>query len=315
MLRNIRSLKETIKVAANVQANSFTVEDRGDHLCGRFSAMASPCELLFDCQDHKLVHTLSKLAFTRTKEIEHKYSRYLSDNLMSRINSADGQKVDIDQETYRLLVFADTCYQLSDGLFDITSGVLRKAWKFDGSDNIPPHQQIEGLLAYIGWDKIQFDQQSITLPPGFELDFGGIGKEYAVDAVAGILLAQAPELSVLINFGGDIQLTRPRANKAFWQVGIEDPNKEENALRVLQISSGGLATSGDSKRFLLKDGERYSHILNPKTGYPICNAARSVTVAAQHCVQAGLLATLALLQGAEAENFLAQQGVKYWCYN
>lgn len=301
-------------MVTGIPADNLTLEDRGDHLCARFSAMASPCELLFDCQDHKLVQTLANLACIRTKEIENKYSRYLQGNLMSRINESGGNKVNIDQETYRLLEFANTCYQLSDGMFDLTSGVLRKAWKFDGSDNIPTPEQIDSLLPYIGWHKVRFDQQSISLPPGFELDFGGIGKEYAVDAVAGILLQHAPELSVLINFGGDIQLTRPRANKGFWQVGIEDPSKEDNALRVLQISSGGLATSGDSKRFLLKDGERYSHILNPKTGYPIDHAPRSVTVAAQHCVQAGLLATLALLQGAEAENFLAQQGVKYWCY-
>jgi FAD:protein FMN transferase len=301
-------------VVYSVQTNNLTIEDRGDHLCARFSAMASPCELLFDCKDHQLVHTLAKLAFTRTKEIEHKYSRYLQGNLMSRINCSGGHKVDIDQETYRLLVFADSCYQLSDGMFDLTSGVLRKAWKFDGSDNIPSHEKIESLLAYIGWDKVEFDQQNITLPPGFELDFGGIGKEYAVDAVAGILTEHAPTLSVLINFGGDIQLTRPRSNKDFWQVGIEDPNSTNNALRVLQIRGGGLATSGDSRRFLLKDGIRYSHILNPRTGYPIRNAARSVTVAAQHCVQAGLLATLALLQGSDAEDFLDQQNVKYWCY-
>ena len=74
-----------------------------------------------------------------------------------------------------------------------------------------------------------------------------------------------------------------------------------------------MATSGDARRYLLKDGKRFSHILNPETGYPIENAPRSVTVAAPHCIQAGLLATLALLQGAKAEAFLDDQAVKFWC--
>ncbi|WP_340681158.1 FAD:protein FMN transferase, partial [Paraglaciecola sp.] len=74
------------------------------------------------------------------------------------------------------------------------------------------------------------------------------------------------------------------------------------------------ATSGDARRFLVKDGLRYSHILNPKTGYPIINAPRSVTVAASHCIEAGLLATLALLHGQYAEVFLQQQNVQFWCY-
>ncbi|MFB1034224.1 MAG: FAD:protein FMN transferase, partial [Sinobacterium sp.] len=86
------------------------------------------------------------------------------------------------------------------------------------------------------------------------------------------------------------------------------------ATKVLKIISGGLATSGDARRDLLKNGKRYSHILNPETGYPVKNAASSVTIAAPHCIQAGLLATMALLKGPNAEVFLEQQDVKFWCY-
>lgn len=296
-----------------LQSEDLVVENRGDHICAYYTAMAGPCELLFDGQDMSQARTLGALAYKKTKQIEQKYSRYLQGNLMSRINKGDGKAVAIDDETYRLLIFADSCYQLSDGMFDITSGVLRRAWKFDGSDNIPSHKQVSALLPFIGWEKVSYEQDVITLPKGFELDFGGIGKEYAVDAVAKLISEKAPELSVLVNFGGDIQLTSPRANNAFWQIGIEDPNAQTKALNVLQIYRGGLATSGDAKRFLFKDGVRYSHILNPKTGYPITGAARSVTVASEYCIQAGLLATLALLQGPDAEAFLIQQGVRHWC--
>jgi thiamine biosynthesis lipoprotein len=169
------------------------------------------------------------------------------------------------------------------------------------------------LLPLIGWECVTYQQNLITLPAGFELDFGGIGKEYAVDAVAKICTHTQPKTSVVVNFGGDIQVTQARKKNRNWQIGIEDPNGDSNALKTLKISAGGLATSGDARRFLLKDGIRYSHILNPKTGYPITNAARSITIASSHCIQAGLLATLALLQGPDAEAFLEAQNVKYWC--
>jgi thiamine biosynthesis lipoprotein len=296
-----------------LKKQSFVIFDKGDHICGRFSAMASPCELLIDTQDQTVAKQLMNLAHRETRRIEQKFSRYLPDNLMSRINQSNGRSVAIDDETYRLLEFANTCFQLSDGMFDITSGVLRRAWKFDGSDKLPDDEKVTELLSLIGWKSVTYKQDSITLPAGFELDFGGIGKEYAVDAVAKICAQVQPNVSVLVNFGGDIQVTQARKNNSSWQIGIEDPNSDNNALKVLKIKVGGLATSGDARRFLLKDGIRYSHILNPKTGYPITNAARSITTASSHCIQAGLMATLALLQGPDAEAFLDAQNVKYWC--
>ncbi|WP_099035054.1 FAD:protein FMN transferase [Lacimicrobium alkaliphilum] len=274
--------------------------------------MASPCELLIDTTDKQLAGQLTALAFFEARRIEQKYSRYLSDNICSKINHSHGKSVIIDDETYRLLCFADSCYQLSDGLFDITSGVLRKVWKFDGSDRLPHAEEVEALLPLIGWPQVQFDQNSVTLPTGFELDFGGIGKEYAVDAVSKRCLELAPQVSVVVNFGGDIQVTRPRVNKQAWHIGIENPETEGDALRLIRITRGGLATSGDARRYLCKDGIRYSHILNPKTGNPVTDAPRSVTVAAEHCIQAGILATLALLNGKQAEEFLNQQGVMFW---
>jgi thiamine biosynthesis lipoprotein len=292
---------------------SYTTEQKGDHIIGRFSAMASPCELLIETQDSLLANHLTSLAYSEAKRIEQKFSRYLPNNPMANINQSQGNPVAIDDEIFRLLEFANSCFQLSDGLFDITSGVLRKAWKFDGSDRLPTPEAVKILMPYIGWRKVKYDQSSITLPKGMELDFGGIGKEYAVDRVAKLCAEYAPTTSVVVNFGGDTQVTRARHNKQPWLIGIESPENAE-ATKVLKIISGGLATSGDARRYLLKDGKRYSHILNPETGYPIENAARSVTVAAPHCIQAGLLATLALLQGIKAEAFLDEQGVKFWCY-
>jgi thiamine biosynthesis lipoprotein len=168
-------------------------------------------------------------------------------------------------------------------------------------------------MPFIGWGKVKYDQSSITVAKGMELDFGGMGKEYAVDCVAKLCAEHASTTSVVVNFGGDIQVNRARHNKQPWYIGIESPDDAE-ATKVLKIISGGLATSGDARRYLLKNGKRYSHILNPETGYPVKNAASSVTIAAPHCIQAGLLATMALLKGPNAEVFLEPQDVKFWCY-
>ncbi|MBC3767517.1 FAD:protein FMN transferase [Neptunicella marina] len=275
--------------------------------------MASPCELLIDTDDMLVAQQLVALAYQETKRIEQKFSRYLPDNIVHQINSAEGNPVAIDDETFKLLSFADTCYQISQGMFDITSGVLRKAWRFDGSDKLPDDSLVQDLMPFIGWQKIHFDQHQLRMPKGYELDFGGIGKEYAVDKVAQVCLQAQPTISILINFGGDIQITRARDGQQPWVIGIENPLNQDKAVKTLSLYHGGMATSGDSRRYLLKNGERYSHILNPHTGYPVKNAPRSVTVIAEHCIQAGLLATLALLQGEQAEAFLKQQQVQHWC--
>ena len=96
-------------------------------------------------------------------------------------------------------------------------------------------------------------------------------------------------------------------------MGIEQPDAEGRPIGALEIAGGALATSGDTKRFLLKDGVRYSHVLDPLTGWPVPDAPRSVTVLANTCTEAGMLATLSLLQGSEAESFLEAQSVRYWC--
>jgi thiamine biosynthesis lipoprotein len=280
---------------------------------GRFWAMASPCELLIETQDSMLANHLTSIAYAETKRIEQKFSRYLPNNPMANINDSQGKPIAIDNEFFRLLELANSCFQLSDGLFDITSGVLRQAWTFDGSDNLPSPDAVKVLMPFIGWGKVKYDQSSITVAKGMELDFGGMGKEYAVDCVAKLCTEHAPTTSVVVNFGGDIQVNRARHNKQPWYIGIESPDDAE-ATKVLKIISGGLATSGDARRYLLKNGKRYSHILNPETGYPVKNAASSVTIAAPHCIQAGLLATMALLKGPNAEVFLEPQDVKFWCY-
>jgi len=292
--------------------SSVIVQARpGSIYSATFSAMASPCEVLVDTDDAAVAHDMGELARDEALRIEAKFSRYRDDSVVSRINQSHGHPMTVDEETASLLDFSQQCHVLSDGLFDITSGVLRRVWKFDGSDKLPSQAAIDAVLPFVGFQRLTWLSPVLTLPEGMELDLGGIGKEYAVDRVLGLLSARF-DLPMLVNFGGDLCANRsPRSGT--WQVGIERPDAIDNAALVLELSQGALATSGDARRYLLRAGQRYSHILNPMSGWPVAQAPRSVTVAAGTCMEAGMLATFSLLQGEKAQDFLDEQGVRYWC--
>jgi FAD:protein FMN transferase len=282
----------------------------GDVLAVRFAAMASPCELLLHTTDRESATRLGEIAAAEAWRIERKYSRYRDDSVVSWIHAQRGATILLDEETGSLLDFARQCFELSEGSFDITSGILRRVWKFDGSERIPSTAAVAALLPLIGFNKLTWRMPSLTVPVGMELDFGGLGKEYAVDRAYDLLMANCP-FPFLVNFGGDLRASRPLPHGP-WKVAIERPDTDRSAALLLDVEYGALATSGDSHRFLLKDGVRYSHILDPRTGWPVTGAPRSVTVAASSCVEAGLLATLAMLRGPRAKEFLEQQGVRYW---
>jgi thiamine biosynthesis lipoprotein len=291
------------------------VSIREDDGCWRgvFRAMASPCEILCETEDREEARRVSNLAAAEAWRIENKFSRYLPDNIVHRINTAGGKRVEVDAETAQLLDFAITLYELSDRRFDITSGVLRTIWTFDGGDEVPAETDVAAVLERVGWHRVTWNRPNLKMPSSMEIDLGGIGKEYAVDRATGLLRAESPA-SCLVNLGGDLAVTRPPIWRASWKVGIEAGQKPSYETdKILSISSGALATSGDARRFVIRDGVRYSHILDPRTGWPVPDAPRSVTVAADTCTQAGMLSTLAMLEGAGAEAFLDREQVSYWC--
>lgn len=293
-------------------APAFEVSERAAGIVAvSFRAMASPCELLLETADARLAGELGQAAAREAWRIELKYSRYRPESIVSVINRSGGHAVVVDEETTALLDYAARCQALSGGRFDITSGVLRRCWKFDGSDRIPEPAAVEKLLTLIGFEKLRWQPPRITLPPGMEIDFGGFGKEYAVDRVLALVAARFGG-AALVNFGGDLAASGAPAAVP-WQVGVERPGSEREARLLLELSRGGLATSGDTKRFVLRDGVRYSHILDVRTGWPVAGVPHSITVAAASCVEAGMLATFAMLHGGAAETFLDEQGVRYWC--
>ena len=167
------------------------------------------------------------IAADEALRIEGKFSRYRGDSVIARIHERRGAPIDVDEETAALIDFASQCHDLSDGLFDITSGVLRGAWRFDGSDRIPDPAAVDRLLPLVGFDKLEWLSPRLTLPAGMELDFGGIGKEYAVDRAFELLAARHAG-PFLVNFGGDLRANRPPAHGS-WQVGIERPDTDRES--------------------------------------------------------------------------------------
>ncbi len=294
---------------------TWQLKQKGDDWLMTFQSMASPCELLINIKDNTQAQWLGELAYEEARRIETKYSRYQTDSIVSEINNSQGKPVEVDSETAGLLDFSAHLHQISNGRFDVTSGVLRRLWNFDGGNYVPSRKQAKAMLPLVGWQRIQWKNPFVTVPQGMEIDLGGLGKEYAVDRVAS-LISERTGVAFLVNFGGDLRAVGQRSDGRAWDVGVERPGFEGQAGLQLQLHKGALATSGDANRFLLKDGIRYPHILNPRTAWPVMKAPRSVTVLADTCTEAGLLATMAMLQGREAESFLqdncGEAAGRYW---
>jgi len=292
---------------------SSTFELKRDQRLWRidFSAMASPCEVLCETDDFDFARALAQFAAAEARRIDEKFSRYKAGSVVAAILESRGRSITVDDETARLLDYGEMLWRVSEGRFDLTSGILRHAWQFEEATHAPQPTRIPELLRYVGWQRLQWASPVLTLPAGMEIDFGGIGKEYAVDRVADFA-ARESEDPVLVNFGGDLRCTGVPPASGAWQVGIESLSKPGQPAKRIELKSGALATSGDARRAIVIDGERYGHILDARTGWPAPGAPRSVTVAAATCSQAGSYSTLAMLHGAEAEAFLRAESLRYW---
>jgi thiamine biosynthesis lipoprotein len=278
-----------------------------------FKAMGSPCSMQFCANSAHQAETVYRLVTDCIAQLEFRYSRYRDDSLIAEINrrAGSGVKTPLDAETVGLLRYADNCYQESNQLFDVTSGVLRKLWHANQTE-LPSKEQIQAVLPLIGWKKVQWDEQSIHLSQaGMQLDFGGIVKEYAADSAAAIC-RQNEIYHGIIELGGDIRVIGALPDGQGWPVAIRDPRHPEKIIAQLKLKSGAVATSGDYERFQLIDGVRYSHLLNPKTGWPV-NGLRAVSIVAEHCVVAGSLSTIAMLKANNGLKWLRKCGLPFLC--
>ncbi len=279
----------------------------------RFSTMGCPAELSVSVASKAAALEALRIAESEAQRLDWKYSNYRKDNFLARLQWAacrpGGTRV--DAETAALLDFAACLYHRSAGRFDITAGRLTRLWQ--ESSGVPAETELEQALAVTGWNKAFWDGDCLQLPPGMQLDLGGIVKEYAADRVA-LLLHRKGFASGYIDLGGDLHILGPHADGRPWKVGIRHPRKP-GVLAGIDVCSGGLASSGDYERFRIIDDRQYSHIIDARTGWPVQGLA-SVSVLAPTCLIAGAMSTLAmLLERGDAMAFLTKSGLHWLGYD
>jgi thiamine biosynthesis lipoprotein len=276
-----------------------------------FFAMGGDCAIHLCARSKSEFESLAEAAEAEIVRIEKRYSRYRADSELSRINTAaaQGQCIRIDDEVSGLVEYAKACFAKSDGAFDITSGILRAAWDFSASR--PPDQaSIDRLLPLIGLDKIEILDSNLHFSqPGQELDFGGLGKEFAADRAAEVCSALGAKCG-FIDLAGDIRVIGPQQDGTPWIIGIRHPREPSLVIAQIALTSGALATSGDYERYFEYEGRRYCHILDPRTGWPV-QGLSSVTVISDRCLVAGSLSTIAMLKGREGTDWLSRLGIRH----
>lgn len=312
-----------------------------------FRAMGTPCELRLAAAGAAQAAGLARAAIEEVARLEARYSRYREDSELSAINrvAAAGGSIEVDAETAALLDYAAACHHESGGLFDISAGILRRAWRFD-TGQLPDPALVQRLLQHVGWRHVDWPQidgppgdvaptggpppagplvdgqrddqpggQPVAAParrlrfkvPGMELDFGGIVKEYAVDRVAA-LLQHAGVAHGFVNLGGDVRALGPQPDGTPWRIGIRHPRAPGELLITVDLATGALASSGDYERCIVVQGRRYGHILDPRSGWPVRRMA-AVSVVAPLCVVAGSAATIGMLRDEAGPDWLQALGL------
>jgi thiamine biosynthesis lipoprotein len=269
----------------------------------RWSALGTRCEVQYVCADDGVARAFEAEAVNWVAAFEAKYSRFRSDSLISRINAAAGQGwVEIDAEMEQFLDLSGSLHELSQGVLDVTALPLMRLWDYRSpTPRIPGDAEIATAKRLVGWQKIQRMPGRVRLPElGMALDFGGWGKEYAVDIVAQIARRHGLA-NVLVDFGHDLSAFGSAPGKPGWHIGLEDPSLPGEACwSSIAARDCGVASSGDYVRGFTLNGKRYGHIVDPRTGWPVANGCRQVTVIAKACLQAGVLSTAVFILGPEA---------------
>jgi thiamine biosynthesis lipoprotein len=278
----------------------------------RFRSLGSPCQVDVYAADLAGAALAFAAVEAELERIEGKFSRYQQDSAVSDINrsAAAGRPIALDDETAALIDYAFACHAKSGGLFDVTSGVLRRAWSFDAA--APPEPAaVQALLPLVGMDKLIWRRPELLFRiAGVEIDLGGIGKEYAADRTAAILAALGVT-SGLVNLGGDIVVLGPRPDGSPWMVQLQNPAARGQARAEVAVRRGAVATSGDYERYIEADGRRFGHILDPRSGWPVQGLA-SASVLAPSCMVAGSVATIAMLKGEDGPSWMAAMGLPHF---
>jgi thiamine biosynthesis lipoprotein len=292
-----------------------SVHDEAQLETVRFQAFGEQCTIRFHARDPLEGNSFVSEAVTWVQSFVAKFSRFSPESLTTRINAAAGRDwVQVDPEAERMLALADKIFVLTRGILDPTILPLIRLWNYDRDPpRLPSRAEVLDAMAKTGWGRVRRERGRIYLPEaGMGVDFGCFAKDFAADRV--IEIARAWQIQdIIVDFGHAVRTAGSPSNGADWIVGIEDPQQPGVIFMRLSVGASGIATSGDYRRYFEAGGRRYGHIIDPRSGYPVSNGCRAVTVVANSCLEAGLLATMAYVLGpdegrARIEEFYGAEG-------
>lgn len=266
---------------------------------GRFeftkNKMGSPFHIIFYCDDSLKAVRVSNTCFMMVDSLNKIFSDYDSTSEVSMLNkTAYAKSQKISNEFMHVLLLSENAYQISGGVFDISIGNLTQLWRYSKRQKIfPSPSAVDSAKGLTGFYQLAIDTTNQTLSfaiPGIKLDFGGIVKGYAAQKVIDYLLSQNI-MSSLADAGGDIAMSNTPPQKDGWLVAVNVPESATSLWnKKLLLHSKSVATSGDVYQYIEHEGKKFSHIINPKTGYGI-TTQRNVTVIADDGATADWLAT------------------------
>jgi thiamine biosynthesis lipoprotein len=272
--------------------------------------LGSPFEVTAVAKDTIKANEYFDLAVAEVKRIEYLISDWIPTTQISEINRNAGIKpVKVDAEVFELVKRAIKISEITSGAFDISYASMDKIWKFDGSMKvIPTEEAIKKSVAKIGYKNIILNQKEHTIflkLEGMKLGLGGIGQGYIADKVKNLLFSKGC-LSGIINVSGDINAWGKQPDGKSWTVGIVNPLNKNKIFATLPIEDSAVETSGSYEKYVIFNDIRYSHIIDPRTGYPQ-NSVVSVSVFAKQTEIADALATGIFVLGVEVGLDLANQ--------
>ena len=264
--------------------------------------MGSRFDITVVAKDSVEGNSTIKLAAQEISRIETLISSWQTTSETSLINVNAGKKpVQVSKELFNLIERAIRLSELTDGAFDISYASMDKIWVFDGSmTQMPSAEAIQSSVAKVGFKNIILDIEDNTVflkKNGMKIGFGGIGKGYAADKAKALLMKKGVAAGI-INASGDMNTWGKQPNGEAWKVAITNPMDKNKVFALLPITQGAVVTSGDYERFVNLDGKRYTHIIDPRTGFPSTGII-SVTVFAPKAELADALATSVFVMGKE----------------
>ena len=265
----------------------------------RFKALGTHCQVQFRAPDISAARAYRESALAWIREFESMFSRFRPDSLLSRVNAAAGSSpTPIPPVFEHLLDLGTRVFELSEEINDGTSLPLTQLWNDAARDQrLPTRTELEEKRRLVGWSRIERGPGWVRLPQqGMALDFGGFGKEFAVDRLVH-MANQHGITDTLVDLGRDIATQGRPADQPAWVVGIEDATRGDRVLTRVLVSGQAVASSGNYRRFRVINGKQYGHLIDPRSGEPADTSVGAVTCIARHCLTAGIFCQAAFILG------------------